>query len=172
MRTNYNMEVSKHALLCGAGNAWPNRSAYQSVAFASGAARFSQCSLQSGIQRAEKPGQVLLGQRSRSAGTHSELPKVPRYLASNKRVADIRLRPVFAGWRDDPRPPLQTARRQRDIGRDAHVDGDMCSAIQSSAASALSQTRTMRTFAAPGGLIGCGPFETTNTLSWSRTAMR
>ena len=49
---------------------------------------------------------------------------------------------------------------------------EMCSAIQSSAASALSLTRIMLTLGVPGGRIGREPLETTNTLIRRRAATR
>jgi hypothetical protein len=59
--------------------------------------------------------------------------------------------------------------RQRDASGISEVTHTsvalMCSAIQSSAASALSLTRTMLTFEIPGGRIGREPLDTTKTLS-------
>ena len=49
---------------------------------------------------------------------------------------------------------------------------EMCSAIQSSAASALSPTRTIFAFEVPGGRIGREPLETTKTSSSRRAATR
>jgi hypothetical protein len=49
---------------------------------------------------------------------------------------------------------------------------EMCSAIQSAAASALSPARTMLTFDVPGGRIGREPLETTRTLSRRHSATR
>jgi len=49
---------------------------------------------------------------------------------------------------------------------------EMCSAIQSSAASARSPTKTILTFEVPGGRIGLDPLETTKTLSPKRAATR
>src|SRR5262249_16767728 len=80
-----------------------------------------QRSLHNGIEHAEKPGAVILGYRSWSAGTRSELPQVPRNLTTDKCVTDIRLRPLFARRGDDPRPLIEPARCQRDIGSDAYV---------------------------------------------------
>ena len=55
----------------------------------------------------------------------------------------------------------------------AHTSAaEMCSAIQSSAASVLSPTRTIRTFEVPGGRIGREPLETTKTFSRRRAATR
>jgi len=48
----------------------------------------------------------------------------------------------------------------------------MRSAIQLSAASALSPTRTMLTFDIPGGRMGREPLLTTRTLSRKRAATR
>jgi hypothetical protein len=48
---------------------------------------------------------------------------VPRDLSADKCITDIRLCPLFADRGDDPRFFLETARRQRDIGGDANVDG-------------------------------------------------
>jgi hypothetical protein len=63
------------------------------LALNSAARRLSQCSLQGRIKRAEKPGAVLLGQRSWCAGIRSELPEVPRYFATDECVAYIIARP-------------------------------------------------------------------------------
>jgi len=66
--------------------------------------------------------------------------------------------------------------RQRDasgISEVTHTStAEMRSAIQSSAASALSPTRTIRTFEVLGGRIGREPLETTKTLSSRRAATR
>ena len=78
-------------------------------AFGSRAGRFSQCGLHGGVKHAEKPRAVLVGQRSWSAGIRSELAEVPRYLATDERIAYIRLRPLFAGRGDDPRSLFETA---------------------------------------------------------------
>jgi hypothetical protein len=75
----------------------------------SAAGRLSQCSLHGRIKRAEKPGAVPLGQRSRSAGIRSELTQVPGYFTTDERVTDIRLRPLFAGRGYDARPLFETA---------------------------------------------------------------
>jgi hypothetical protein len=48
----------------------------------------------------------------------------------------------------------------------------MCSAIQSSVASALSPTKTIRMFDALGGRIGREPLVTTKTLTGRRAATR
>jgi hypothetical protein len=106
----------------------------------------SYCSLHCRIKGAEKTGPVLLGQRSGSAGIRSQLPQVPGYFATGKRVSYIRLRPLLVGRGDDARPFL----RQRDasgISEVTHTStAEMWSVIQPSAASALSPTRTMLTF--------------------------
>jgi hypothetical protein len=94
----------------------------------------SYCSLHCRIKGAEKTGPVLLGQRSGSAGIRSQLPQVPGYLTTGKRVSYIRLRPLFASRGDDPREFLE----QRDasgISAVTHTStAETCSAIQSSAA--------------------------------------
>ena len=77
--------------------------------FGSAPCRLSQCIPQGRIKRAKKPGPVPAGQRSRSAGIRSEVPEVPRYLATDECVPDIRLRPLFSGMRDDARPFLSAA---------------------------------------------------------------
>jgi hypothetical protein len=48
---------------------------------------------------------------------------VPGYLTADKCVTDIRLRPLFAGRGYGAGFFLETARCQRDIGRDAYIDG-------------------------------------------------
>jgi hypothetical protein len=82
------------------------------------------------------------------------------------------LGPMLSGRRDDPRPFF----RERDASGISEVTqasaAEMCSAIQSSAPSALSSTRTMLTFEIPGGRIGREPSETTKTLSRRRVATR
>ena len=136
------------------------------------AAGVSHCSLQGRIERAEKPGPIPVGQRSRSAGIRSQLSQVPGYLSTGERITYIRQCPLFANRGDDARAFFETACCQRDIRGDAYGAAEMCSAIQSSAASALSPTRTMRTFEVPGGRIGREPLETTKTLRLRRAATR
>jgi len=75
----------------------------------SAAGMVSYCSLHCRIKGAEKTGPVLLGQRSGSAGIRSQLPQVPGYLTTGKRVSYIRLRPLFASRGDDPREFLEAA---------------------------------------------------------------
>jgi hypothetical protein len=86
--------------------------------------------------------------------------------------------PIFAG--DQCFPVGETTRapclRQRDASGMSEVTqtstAEICSAIQSSAASALSPTRTTLTFGVPGGRIGLEPLETTKTWSPRRAATR
>jgi len=131
------------------------------VAFSSAADRLSQCSLHSRFKRAEKPRSVLLGQRRRSARTRSELSEV---LATSRPTSAL---PIFACVHCLPvgeitRAPFLRQRDASGISEVTHTStAEMCSAIQSSAASAASPTRTMRTFEVPGGLIGREPLETT-----------
>jgi hypothetical protein len=67
------------------GHPWPT--------FGSAARRLSQCSLQSRIKRLRtRIGPS--GQGSWSAGIRSELPELPRYLATDERITYIRLRPL------------------------------------------------------------------------------
>src|SRR5271166_2226942 len=86
--------------------------------------------------------------------------------------------PIFAGVQCLPvgettRAPFW---RQRDASGISDVTQtsttEMCSAIQSSAASALSPTRIMLTFGVPGGRMGREPLDTTKTLSLRRAATR
>ena len=86
--------------------------------------------------------------------------------------------PIFAAVHCFPvgettRAPLL---RQRDASGISEVTDTSVaptrSAIQSSAASAVSPTRTMVTFDAPGDRIGREPFETTKTLTLRRVATR
>ena len=153
-------------------SAIPARRQIRAPGVTSAVGRLAQCSLQCRIERAEKPGSVPLGQRSRSAGIGSELPQVLGYFTTGKGVTYIPLRPLFAGRRDDTRALFKTARCQRDIRGDASSAAEMYSAIQSSAASALSPTKTILTFEVPGGRIGREPLETTKTLSRRRAATR
>jgi hypothetical protein len=48
---------------------------------------------------------------------------VPGYLTTGKRIAYVRLRPLFASRGDNARPSFETARCQWDIGGDANVEG-------------------------------------------------
>ena len=89
----------------------------------SAAGRLSHCSLQGRIKRAEKPGPVPVGQRSRSAGIRSQLPQVPGYLSTGERITYIRQCPLFANRRDAARAFFETACCQRDIRGDAYVGG-------------------------------------------------
>ena len=82
--------------------------------------------------------------------------------------------PIFASVHCLPvaettRAPLLRQRDANGISEGMHTSVDeMCSAIQSSAASALSPTRIILTF----GRIGLDPLETTKTLSRRRAATR
>jgi hypothetical protein len=67
------------------------------------------CSLHCRIKGAEKTGPVLLGRRGGSAGIRSQLPQMPGYLTTGKRVSYIRLRPLVASRGDDPREFLEAA---------------------------------------------------------------
>src|SRR5262249_45207888 len=131
-----------------------------------------QRSLHNGIEHAEKPGAVSLGYRSWSAGTRSELPQVPRNLTTDKCVtifACVHCLPV----EETTRAPLLRQRDASGISEVTHTSADeMCSTIQSSAASALSPTRIILTFEIPGGRIGLDPLETTKTMSRRRAATR
>jgi hypothetical protein len=79
--------------------------------------------------------------------------------------------PIFASVHCFPvgettRPPFLRQRDASGMSEVTHTSvAPMRSAIQSSAASALSPTRTMLTFDVPGGRIGREPLETTRTLS-------
>ena len=67
---------------------------------------------------------------------------------------------------DTTRAPCFRQRDANGISEVTHTSAaEMCSAIQSSAASAVSPTKTMWTFEEPGGPIGREPLKTTNTLS-------
>jgi hypothetical protein len=69
-------------------------------------------------------GQVPVDwQRGWTAGVRSEFAEMPRYLTTGKRVAYIRLRPVFVSWGNGARTLFETARCQRDIRGDAYVGG-------------------------------------------------
>src|SRR5215469_5359134 len=71
------------------------------------------------------------------------------------------------------RAPLLRQRDASGISEVTHTSVDeMCSTIQSSAASALSPTRIILTFEIPAGRIGLDPLETTKTLSRRRAATR
>jgi len=98
---------------CGRSGAELQRAALRrrrwGAGLGSSSSRLSQCSLQGRIEDAEKPGAVSLSQRGRSTSIRSELPEVPRYLATDECVPDIRLRPLFSGMRDDARPFLSAA---------------------------------------------------------------
>jgi|SRR5690242_14717347 hypothetical protein len=87
----------------------------------SAAGRLSQCSLQDRIECAEEPGPVLLGHWGWPTGILPQLPQMPGYITTGKRISDIRLCPLFPGRGDDARPFFEATRCQRDIGSDAHV---------------------------------------------------
>src|ERR1700730_14176155 len=86
--------------------------------------------------------------------------------------------PIFASVQCFPvgettRAPFLRQRDARGMSEVTHTSvTPMRSAIQSSAASALSPTRTILTFDVPGGRIGSEPLETTKTLSRRRVATR
>ena len=97
---------------------------------------------------------------------------MPGYITTGKRVSNIRLCPLFSSRGDDARSFFETG-DARGMSEVTHTSvTPMRSAIQSSAASALSPTRTILTFDVPGGRIGREPLETTNTLSPRRVATR
>ena len=101
-------------------------------------------------------------------GCAPPIPQVLCYFAAGKCISYIRFCPLFSGRRDDARPFLRQ-REASGISEVTHTSvAPMCSAIQSS--SALSPTRTMLTFDAPGGRIGREPLETTKTLTLRRAA--
>ena len=94
------------------------------------------------------------------------------YLTADECVTYIRLRPLFAD-RGDGAHSFLRQRAASGISEVTHTSAaEMFSAIQSSAASALSSTRTILTFEVPGGRIGREPLETTKTLSRRRAATR
>jgi hypothetical protein len=71
------------------------------------------------------------------------------------------------------RAPFLRQREANGISEVTHTSvGPTRSAIQSSAASAVSSTRTMLTLGIPGGRIGREPLETTKTLTLRRVATR
>jgi hypothetical protein len=77
-------------LICGSDSTHRPRCAHtfreHSTEGGSAAGRLSHCSLQGRIKNTEKPGPVLVGQRSRSAGIRSQLPQVPGYLSTGERI--------------------------------------------------------------------------------------
>jgi hypothetical protein len=84
----------------------------------------------------------------------------------------VAVQPSGASRGEDARP-FFWQRAAREISDVTHTStAEMCSVIQSSAASAVSPTRTMLTFEVPGGRIGREPLETTKTLSRRRAATR
>jgi hypothetical protein len=97
---------------------------------------------------------------------------MPGYLTTGKRIAYIRLRPMLAGG-GTRRALFLRQRAANGISDVTHTSAaEMCSAIQSSAASALSPTMTILTFELPGGRIGREPLQTTKTFSRRRAATR
>ena len=140
--------------------------------FGSAPCRLSQCIPQGRIKRAKKPGPVPLGQRSGSAGIRSELPEVPaisRPTSAFPIFACVHCLPVG----ETTRAPFLRQRDASGVLEVTHTSmAEMCSAIQSSVASALSPTKIILTFATPGGLIGREPLEMTKTLSRRRAATR
>ena len=134
--------------------------------------RLPQRSLHSRIECAEKPGPILLVS---GAGPRVFSPSSRRCRAISRPASAF---PIFASVHCLPvgettRAPFL---RQRDASGISEVTqmstAEMCSAIQSSAASAVSPTRTILTFEVPGGRIGREPLETTKTLSRRRAATR
>jgi len=91
-------------------------------------------------------------------------PSSRRCLATSRPTSAL---PIFACVHCLPvgettRAPFLRQRDASGISEVTHTStAGMCSTIQSSAASAASPTRTMRTFEVPGGLIGREPLETT-----------
>src|SRR5690349_12951692 len=138
----------------------------------SAAGRLSQCSLQGRIEYAEEPGPVLL---VIGAGPRVFSPSSRRCRAISRPASAF---PIFASVHCFPvgettRAPFLRQRDASGISEVTHTSvAPMRSAIQSSAASALSPTRTMLTFDVPGGRIGREPLETTRTLSRRRVATR
>ena len=111
----------------------------------------------------------------RGAGPRVFVPNSRRCRAISR---PARALPIFACVHCLPvgettRAPFLRQRDASGISEVTHTStAEMCSAIQSSAASAVSPLRTMRTFAVPGGLIGREPLEMTKTLSRRRAATR
>ena len=97
---------------------------------------------------------------------------MPGYLATGKRVSDIRLYPLFSGRGDDARSFLETAGCQRDVGSDAYVCGP--DALGNPVVGCIRAVvdENYVTFDIPGGRIGREPFETTKTLTLRRVATR
>src|SRR4051794_7490299 len=133
----------------------------------------SQCSPKGRIECAEEPCPIPLGQRGRSTGNRTQLPQVLRYLSRPASAF-----PIFASVHCFPVGETMRAAflRQRDASGISEVTHTSVvpirAAIQSSAAPAVSPTRTILTFEIPGGRIGREPFETTRTLTLRRAATR
>ena len=102
------------------------------------------------------------------AGPRVIVPSSRRCLAISRPASAL---PIFACVHCLPvgettRAPFLRQRDASGISEVTHTStAEICSAIQSSAASALSPTKTILTFAVPGGRIGREPLETTKTLS-------
>ena len=76
-----------------------------------------------GIQRLKEAGTLLRAEAPVSSRFHAELPEVARDLPPRQGLADIVLVPDGAAGRHRPRPCLQAAGGQRDIGGDADIAG-------------------------------------------------
>jgi hypothetical protein len=103
-----------------------------------------------------------------------KLPGIERQPGKKLEPSAERLLAVLHLWRDEAiKAGFLRQREARGISEVTHTSvASMRSAIQSSAASAVSPTRTMLTFDIPGGRIGREPLETTKTLTSRRTATR
>ena len=111
----------------------------------------------------------------RGAGPRVFVPSSRRCLAISRPTSAF---PIFACVHCLPvgettRAPFLRQRDASGVLEVTHTSmAEMCSAIQSSVASALSPTKIILTFATPGGLIGREPLEMTKTLSRRRAATR
>ena len=111
----------------------------------------------------------------RGAGPRVFVPRSRRCLAISRPTSAF---PIFACVHCLPvgettRAPFLRQRDASEVSEVTHTSmAEMCSAIQSSVASALSPTKIILTFATPGGLIGREPLEMTKTLSRRRAATR
>ena len=111
----------------------------------------------------------------RGAGPRVFVPSSRRCRAISRPASAL---PIFASVHclpigETPRAPILRQRAASGISEVTQMSSaEICSAIQSSAASAVSPTRTIVTFEVPGGRSGREPLETTKTLSRRRAATR
>jgi len=134
-----------------------------------------------GFSQGQTPHSITSSARARIDCGHSEAERLCGLQIYDQLEGDrepASASPIFASVQCFPvgettRAPFLRQRDARGMSEVTHTSvTPMRSAIQSSAASALSPTRTILTFDVPGGRIGSEPLETTKTLSRRRVVTR